>query len=818
MQAALEQKDFETALGHALQAAPLVEQSETEARSKIAEAMLQEVRAGFASSRGTDVDAVLHMILRTVQVQPRCREASFWQALCHLREGRSELAMVALEAARGDNDHIDPPLYLGALLFRQGQGREAIRYLAEANRIDGNCPFVVCQLGMAMLQGGGDPAMAVRALQKALGARGFEQWSRDPQRAWIEGFPHDRSYVRKLAEKHPFICPLWGADFQTLKRQSSIALGQGHYRLGQFRESSQVFDKLLQEGAPSLPVLRGLGLALARQGEYDQAFKHLRMAHDMEEPRDRVTAGYLALCGARGKPLRQEDKIKNVTWAIRLVSQFTAPADPEWANLVSDIFAEARALHMPLDRDDQLYVCEHLASVNATDAQAAEAFHFLMGTNPEVVRDEYAWLYVRAAQVHELSGPYALALFARAFADRDRAREFFAQHGWDLEAVELAYLERAAAMEPGDFPAVLGPDYAARGQTLLLERSRSLEEAGALDAALASAEVFWKLAPGNPQAHDLLASLHYRRGDRSRAIERLRQWHELRPQDAVPLLRLAIIAHEQGDTAGWLEFIRAARDRTQGPQRARIAFLGARLALKDKSIADDEVFTLLEDCLVNDPGHVQARWCLAALYAERGDEKALAGLAPLMDRPEVDDARFHFMAAVCQLASGNFAAARETSRRAFASSLCEKPASAEGLPWEGESQYLAGWASLLLEDLETAYQAFQVSARDSQCSGAGQAMAMLGKISFARRDHEGAARWWRALEPENRGKWNLSGALAGAVFLAALDALHEGSYEAAAEKFREAGRLGWRDRRLGPLLILALAKAGQHFLYGQCAS
>ena len=40
-----------------------------------------------------------------------------------------------------------------------------------------------------------------------------------------------------------------------------------------------------------------------------------------------------------------------------------------------------------------------------------------------------------------------------------------------------------------------------------------------------------------------------------------------------------------------------------------------------------------------------------------------------------------------------------------------------------------------------------------------------------------------------------------------------GRYEQAADRLREAGRLGLRDRRLGPLLTLSLVKAGQKLLY-----
>ena len=54
---------------------------------------------------------------------------------------------------------------------------------------------------------------------------------------------------------------------------------------------------------------------------------------------------------------------------------------------------------------------------------------------------------------------------------------------------------------------------------------------------------------------------------------------------------------------------------------------------------------------------------------------------------------------------------------------------------------------------------------------------------------------------------------AGAVFLSALEAFQAGAYARAAERLREAGRSGLRDRRVGPLLGLCLVKAGQQALF-----
>src|SRR5262249_22927123 len=111
------------------------------------------------------------------------------------------------------------------------------------------------------------------------------------------------------------------------------------------------------------------------------------------------------------------------------------PGDPEWANLLSQVFAEARALDLALPAEDELMLCDHLASVHATDPQAAEAYHHLAQAHPQALRSAHAWLYAQAAHQHNLSGPRAVDLLTRTFAERDQARELFAARGWDLDAI-----------------------------------------------------------------------------------------------------------------------------------------------------------------------------------------------------------------------------------------------------------------------------------------------------------------------------------------------------------------------------------------------
>jgi tetratricopeptide (TPR) repeat protein len=815
----LAQKEYEQALEHLLYAAQLLGSGAAEARAGIVEAMLAEARALFAAGSGKDTGPVHALLARVLLVQSPCPEAAFWAALCRVRDGNPDPALTGLRAAgerpAGPAEQaapakrpVDPQLYLGALLLLRGEAKEALRWLTEANRMDSNCPFVIAQLGTAMIDAGGDALIAVRALQRALGPRGFLLWKAAPQRAWVEGMP-EASYVRKLASQHPYVCPLWGKDLRPLLRQACTALAEGDYRLGNYQEAVDVFNRLLEEAAPSLAILRGLGLSLAQLGQYDQAFKHLRAAHELAGE-DRTVAGHLAVCAARGKPLKPEDRANNIAWAVWLVGRFSAPGDAEWAGLVSAVFAEAREHGVPVAVADQAQLCEHLLSVLATDPAAAEAYHHLQGSDPGAVKPAYAWLYCRASQLHGLSGVYTLDLFARTFADAPAARAFFAEQGWDFDEVEYAFLARAAERQPGRFPEVLGPAYPARGEELLLGQVARLEAAGQADAALAAAEVFPKLAPDNPRALDRLAQLHYQRGDLGRAVELLEEWARLEPGNALPRVRQAVISRQRDDLPGCAAAVRQALDRTRGRARADVALLGARLTLgwlfatPDQQNPDGwrQALALLDECLRDDPGRPEALWCAAAVRSLLGDEAGLAAQAPAMNRPDVDDPRFHLLAGVCHLAAGNHPALGEACGRAAAD-----PALAV------EGAYLVGWDCIRRREPATAALTLQRVAQAPDSPSAGHAQAILGGIRFHQGTYDEAAQWWQRLDEARRKAWGFDGPLAGAVFLAALKDLREGRFGQAATRLREAGKLGRRDRRLEPLLALALFKAGQRLLY-----
>jgi tetratricopeptide (TPR) repeat protein len=823
----LKEKQFEDALQHSLEAGARLGLDLAEQRSRVVETMLAEARRLFAlGTEDRQTQDVLQLLDRIFAVQTPCAEASFWQGLCRIRQQKIEEAMAALTAAHelAGKQYLDTGFYLGLLLYRQGKAQESLRYLAEANRIDGGCPFVTCQMGISLVAAGGDSGLALRALQRAMGPRGFGLWTTRPDRAWIEAFPEGKSYVRRLAAKHVYVCPVLGPDLTLIMRQGQFALAQAHYRHGDFAESADLFAKLLQDSPPTVPLLRGLGLALARSERYDQAYKHLRIALEQEEPKDPFTAGYLALCGALGKPTNPDDKPRNVAWAIRLMARYPVMGNAEWAGLQSAVHAEARRLSMDVGMDEQLQLCDVLASVNATDPQAAEAYAHLVATYPDVVKPKHAFLYVRAATLHGCTSARDLDLFARTFVESPAARTFFDEQQWNFDDAEYLYLERSAALHPGQFPGVLGADYPARGESFLMERSRREEESGRNEPARACIEVLLRLAPASIQGHDRLACLHYRRGDMERAVALLTGWHRLRPDDHWPLVRQAVIEQERGNARRRAEAIDHALGLTRGSVRAAIAFLGAKLALREmfgraatvreraplangrtpEHSSLEQSQALLEACLREDPKHTEALWCLAAVRSVRGDREGLVRQAPEMDRESVPDARFHYLGAVCHLAARNYDAVLKLSQRAAAD---------ESLAIE--SQFLMAWAYLHQNNATAAQQALQNVAVVEKSPSAVYARALLGRLHLSRGAYEEAIQWWSSVDAHHRSEWQLDEPLRQTVLLSGLMAYEEERFEQAADRFREAGKLGLRDRRLGSLLTLALVRAGQRLLYEQ---
>lgn len=806
----LTEKRFDDALQYYRQAAILLGIDDVSPRERVVEAMLSEARLQFASGPNTTA-TVQELSARVLALQPGSAEAMFWQALCQVRSGQIDQAVKSLESAHqvANKQFIDPPLYLGALLHKQAKPQDALKVLADANRIDASCPFVAWQMGLSMVAAGGDGTIAARVLQKAVGPKGLGMWLKTPPRAWIEAFPQGRSFVRRLAEQYQFPCPVLGADLKQLIRQGEVALGQAHYRAGNFEESANVFNRLLQESAPTPPVLRGLGLALARLDKFDQAFKHLRAAAE-SEPNDPLVVGYLALCGAMGKPSQPEDKPKNVTWAIRQLLRFNLPGDMDFTGIMSTVFAEARKLKLPLGKEEQLRLCDALFAVRATEPEAAAAYDQLAQQFPDASGDAHALMYCRAAVQHNFRGARDSDFFVRTLRNRSSALSFYTQHGWDLDEVEYLHLERTALDSPGRFPEALGPDYPARGEAFLLARSNQQEQAAQIDKALQTANVLLRLAPRSPAALDRAACVNYRRGDLEQAVKTLASWQTLAPNDPLPVVRQAVIQQQHGDLAGCRAAIERVLGLTNGAARAAVAVLGARLMLagapkKGPFVPSPETLKqvehLLLECLKEQPDNALGLWMLAAVRSALADDAGLAALAPQMDRADVPDARFHYLAAVCYLAARDFPRVVQAAQRAAADAALA-----------AEANYLLALAQLQLKDDAGAIRSLQVVANAGGAS-ADHSRGLLGRLACQRNAYADAIKWWTAIDPAKRAAWKCDDPLRQAVFLAGLMFFKLGRFEQAAERFKESGKLGLRDKRIGELIGLSYFKAGQKLLF-----
>src|SRR5262249_37309209 len=160
------------------------------------------------------------------------------------------------------------------------------------------------------------------------------------------------------------------------------------------------------------------------------------------------------------------------------------------------------------------------------------------------------------------------------------------------------------------------------------------------------------------------------------------------------------------------------------------------------------------------------------------------------------------LAAVCHLAAGDAAHTLDAAHRA-----AREPA------LTADSHYLMGWANLRLGDVLAAHAALAKAAAVADGASVPPAAALLGKIEVEHGNPDPAVGWGPPLAPPRREGWHLHETLRSTVFLSGLTAYGDERYEEAAERFREAGRLGYRDRRLVPLLALALFKAGQRLLY-----
>jgi tetratricopeptide (TPR) repeat protein len=811
-EASLRDRRFADALAYYKVVAGLVGMDQADASRRVVEAMLAEARRLSAvAPDGPALPALLGLILER---QSPCPEATFWLALVHLRHKETAAGVKALEQAHADSQgkQIDPALYLGAIWLHEGKPREALKVLAEANRLAPGCPLVSWQLGTALNVGGGDALLALRALQKATAPDGLPKYLHAPRRLWVETLPAD-SWVRNLAEraalqKVQFRCPLGLDRVDPILISARQSLAEVLVTCDRGAEAVPIFRDLLQtRGDPT--VHRGLGLALLQAGEWDAALPHLKQALAAEKPPTPDTTGALAMCLANAGG----DRVANVRRALGLIAGMNVRADASWARRAGAVFAAAKAAGVPVSADQVAELAAVLASTDAADTTSAAVYDLLVSVRDGPVSDRpsqmlstsparkgadilqsCARLYVRAAQRYGLTLARDEQLFDLAMSDRKATKEYFAVREWDFDAAERLYLERWADRHPGTFPAAPGEKYGAESMTSLLADARRLASQGRPEAAADVARLVLRLQPHAGVAHDQLAELAFRRGDRRETIERLKAWHLACPADPVPLARLAALAAGDRRYGEAIAAARQALERVPGTNRIAYLLLAARSATAAGKQAD--AIRFLDECLRLAPEHPTALAARAALAWSNADFPSLAGLAERMIAVPAEDPWFHYLAAAAALLAGHLDEAEASARHAAA-----YPAtSAEGkhlLALVRDRRNDAGGAAELLKDPVVA-----------SGPAAEHAVALRGQAAW-RRGHFGEAlRFWQKL-PDGRLKtWNLASVIGGTAFLAGVQALRNGAVDEAAMWLRQAAKLGHADPRLETLLTIATARAG----------
>jgi tetratricopeptide (TPR) repeat protein len=796
-EAALADRKFEEAFNFHKQAAQLLGLNQAEAHNRILDGMLAEVRRGVAA--GAD-DKAAKLAARVLQLETPSPEASFWIGFLHLHGNRTDQAHLALRTAyeTGERKAVDPTLYLGMLLLREGKTKDGLRYLADANRMAPNSPLVGWQLGAGLVAAGGDAALAARALQRAAGPDGLPKLAKEPKTFWAEALPD--SYIAKLAKQHEFRCPMLGDNVAMMARQAKLALGQALFRQDRAADAVAVFQDILNEAEPTVALLRWLGIALCKLERYDEAYPHLKAAHEQETSKNPLTACYLAHAASQAKPSRPEDRPANVRWAVRLLVDLAVPVEMEPALMVAGVFAEARKLGVPVPVEDQLRLCDTLVALGATSAVAAAAFDHLATSMPDAVRPPYAFLYARAALTTGYAGERDLELLSRVFRQREAAREYYQSRNWNLDEIEELFLERWTEQRSG-FPDVFGPDYPERCEQRLIQQAKEFEAVGESAKAKATIDLLRHLLPPTAVNLDRLAKLAWHRGEVDEAVRLLSEWGAQAADHPTPRLRLAVVeqARNNGDAA--TRYVRDAVAMSQGPVRAHAAFVGAKLAVRGGRT--DEAISLCQECLEAEAAHADARWLLAALRWKAGDRAGVAALAPSMDRPDVTDPRFAYLAAVCQMEGGNVDAAPRSAR-----------AAAVDGPLQADGHHLLAQLHMSRGDWSGAEARLEAALPSAAGPTADHARALLGRVFWEQRSVPEAADLWGALPAEKRKAWGIDTALPGVSYIAGLQALRMSDHAGAAEWLGRARDLGLREPRLPVLHERALVQAARRQLDG----
>ncbi|MFL5327536.1 MAG: tetratricopeptide repeat protein [Gemmataceae bacterium] len=763
---------------------------EAEFDKRVVDVLLAEIRRQVVLPTGGD--DVAFLVQEIVRVTTGCPEASFWLGLRHLIAGKFDDARTALHAALGEPTVPDAALYLGALDRRTGRSREAARWLDHAVRQAPDCPVVQWQYGAALLDTGGDPARAVRALEIATGPKGLGKHLEAPQKIWINTLP-SHSWLAKVTGRTPLACPL-GLD------QPGVALAEARRLLGQALErcerpsdAATAFRQALSAGDESLPVLRGLGYNLARAAMYDEALPHLQTVRTREQPVSPLTIGYLALCTARAKAGTHQDRVAQLSAGLGVLTSLSVRGDADWLNLSRELLREAQTAGVTITPPQLAELANVFASAGAYDLQAAELYNTFAASG-QTIPAEVAWLYICAAAELGLRLSHDDALFDRAFRDREGAKRYFMEKQREFAPIERVYLERWAQHHDGRYPEAPGSLYPAIAERVLVEESRRHELNGRPDAALAAARLAEKMGPNRALTLDRLAELAYRRGDRPATEHYLSTWIENHPNDPRPLVRRGVLARLDGRAGDALRLITEACDKATGPTKTKYLVLGARIAVAANE--PQKAAELLDRARTAGPLDPESLTALAALWWQHGEFDKLAQLNEELEANRGNDAFRGLLAGLCHHLTGDEARAEVALRR---------PSEDEHLkPEAGLLQAIVlGWqnrdddARTVLAELEP-----NGATRDL-------VFGMRGQLAWKAGDYADALAAWQQVPAAKREVWKLTPLMSAGAFLAGVKSLSADQPAEALAAFRRATSAGFNDPRLASMEVRAVQRVIQ---------
>lgn len=789
-ESALRNRRYAEALQTFRTIAGLLQLDESDASHRVVDTMLAEVR--LLSANTPDDPALPELIAEILKQRPTCPEASFWLGIFQIRRNEIQKAIDSFTAAtQSPTSPIDPYLYLGAIWLRGGLPRDALRVLSEANRLAPQCPLVSWLLGAAIVESGGDALLALRALQKATGADGLPKYLRHPNRLWKETLPPD-SWIRNVTIRRgdpaaQFRCPFELDRTDVSLFQSRLALASALVTCQKAEDAIPIYTELLKSH-DTLPIRRGLGLALAQLERYDEALPHLREAHSQENPPSSVTTSALALSlsHARFDP-------GNIQQALDLLATLKSDSDAIYARHAGAVFAAAKNAGLPIANDEIAKICNALVSTSAADPHAAEAYDLLAGLNPRALPREAAILYARSAQVHGLTLNHDEFLLDFAMGDQRMAREYFAVREWDFEAAERMYLQRWATRHPGTFPSAPGINYAASAETSLLNAAQRQAAQGQLTTARELALLVVRLNPVSGLAYDRLAELAFRRGNRAEAENWLKVWQTKCPNDPQPLARLALVIATNRSLEHASELLGQSLELVQGSARMPYLLLAAKVAIaQGKRSAAKSHF---KECLSIVPNHPTALMGRAAIAWVEDNTPLLAKLAVRMASIPAEDPWFHYLAAGTLLAAGNPDAAEVSAKQAAADPMTAS-----------EGRHLLALVRARRNDLDGATELLRHTSIEDSAIG-NHAAAMRGQFAYVNGDYAEALHQWQNLPADRIKAWNLATVVTHAAYLAGIQALHSNQPELAVRWLVQAARLGQQDARLESLLAAAYSRA-----------